>query len=440
MSVKHIETDYLVIGAGAMALAFADEVIMNDPDAHITFVDRRRKPGGHWNDAYSFVQLHQPSCFYGVNSTKLGKTIGEQAYLPEIMSYFENVLESMIARGQATFLSECNYHNGDVVPLNDKSTRYKINIKRKLVDSTYMNVEVPSTHKPNFKVSPHANFIPPNDIPNMDLSLDEYVIIGAGKTSMDSALHLLKSGVHPGKITWAISNDMWIWCRDFFEPHNAAKEVLEQLKVFSRHPAGDAAFLKLEEKGVMMRFDQGIRPTKWRCATASTEEFNQLQRISNIVRQGRVSNIKKREITFEDGATYNVKDSAVFINCTANGAAKRAIKPIFEQEKITLQSVMMCQQVFSAAVIGKLETMNLTDQQRNEMWAVVPHPEQVEDAFKILVSSFENLVNANSRMMLWLRKSRLNAAAHTSLIDFIKNAVSLTIALPKAKKALKTVL
>ena len=29
-------------------------------------------PGGHWNDAYSFVNLHQPSAFYGVNSLPLG--------------------------------------------------------------------------------------------------------------------------------------------------------------------------------------------------------------------------------------------------------------------------------------------------------------------------------------------------------------------------------
>jgi hypothetical protein len=38
----------------------------------ITIVDRHGKPGGYWNDAYSFVALHQPSAFYGVNSLQLG--------------------------------------------------------------------------------------------------------------------------------------------------------------------------------------------------------------------------------------------------------------------------------------------------------------------------------------------------------------------------------
>lgn len=65
-----IETDYLVIGAGVSGLAFADEILTSS-DAHITLVDKRHAPGGHWNDAYPFVRLHQPSSFYGVQSREL---------------------------------------------------------------------------------------------------------------------------------------------------------------------------------------------------------------------------------------------------------------------------------------------------------------------------------------------------------------------------------
>ena len=42
-----IETDYLLIGAGAMGLAFADTLLTELPDATITIVDRHAKPGGH---------------------------------------------------------------------------------------------------------------------------------------------------------------------------------------------------------------------------------------------------------------------------------------------------------------------------------------------------------------------------------------------------------
>jgi cation diffusion facilitator CzcD-associated flavoprotein CzcO len=65
------DTDYLIVGAGAAGLAFADTLVQ-ETDAHITIVDRHAKPGGHWNDAYPFVALHQPSAFYGVNSLPLG--------------------------------------------------------------------------------------------------------------------------------------------------------------------------------------------------------------------------------------------------------------------------------------------------------------------------------------------------------------------------------
>lgn len=66
-----LEVDYLVVGAGAAGLAFTDALI-SESDATVLMVDRRHSPGGHWNDAYPFVRLHQPSAFYGVNSRNLG--------------------------------------------------------------------------------------------------------------------------------------------------------------------------------------------------------------------------------------------------------------------------------------------------------------------------------------------------------------------------------
>lgn len=58
-----LETDYLIIGAGAMGMAFADTVFNEQPDAKMIIVDRRAKPGGHWVDAYPYVALHQPAAF-----------------------------------------------------------------------------------------------------------------------------------------------------------------------------------------------------------------------------------------------------------------------------------------------------------------------------------------------------------------------------------------
>lgn len=71
---RALETDYLVIGAGAAGMAFTDAV-WDHSDAHVTLVDRRDAVGSHWRDAYPFVRLHQASPFYGVASTPSGGAI-----------------------------------------------------------------------------------------------------------------------------------------------------------------------------------------------------------------------------------------------------------------------------------------------------------------------------------------------------------------------------
>lgn len=43
---KTIETDYLVIGAGAMGMAFTDTLI-TESGARVVMIDRACQPGGH---------------------------------------------------------------------------------------------------------------------------------------------------------------------------------------------------------------------------------------------------------------------------------------------------------------------------------------------------------------------------------------------------------
>jgi NAD(P)-binding Rossmann-like domain len=49
--LRSLETDYLVVGAGAMGMAFTDALV-DHADVHVTLVDRRHAAGGHWQDAY----------------------------------------------------------------------------------------------------------------------------------------------------------------------------------------------------------------------------------------------------------------------------------------------------------------------------------------------------------------------------------------------------
>jgi cation diffusion facilitator CzcD-associated flavoprotein CzcO len=105
MAEHTLHTDYLVVGAGAAGLAFTD-ALTTDSDARVVIVDRRHAPGGHWNDAYPFVRLHQPSAFYGVNSLPLGDDMIEQQGLnaggyerasgPEIVGYFRRIMDQRL--------------------------------------------------------------------------------------------------------------------------------------------------------------------------------------------------------------------------------------------------------------------------------------------------------------------------------------------------------
>ena len=120
---RKLETDYLVVGTGAVGMAFVD-TLLDESSADIIMVDNHHQPGGHWNDAYSFVRLHQPSHFYGVASTPLGsmriddaghnKGYFELASGNEVQSYFEKVMrERFIPSGRVRYFPMCQWQSSD---------------------------------------------------------------------------------------------------------------------------------------------------------------------------------------------------------------------------------------------------------------------------------------------------------------------------------------
>ncbi len=146
---KHsIETDYLVIGSGAVGRAFSD-VILNETDANIVFVDLHDRPGGYWNDAYPFVRLHQPSANYGVNSRALGHGtkdatglnagLDELASGAEVLSYFEQVMQQQfLPTGRVAYHPQCRYgqQGGEHTFTSLVSgRRQRVSVRRKLVDT-----------------------------------------------------------------------------------------------------------------------------------------------------------------------------------------------------------------------------------------------------------------------------------------------------------------
>src|SRR3954469_4048471 len=145
--MRTFDTDYLVVGAGPMGMAFADALI-DHADVHVTLVDRRHAAGGHWQDAYPFVQLHQASVFYGVSSTVLGSGavqhegpeagLQERARRSEIQSYYDDILyRRFIGSGRVTFLGGNEYHtdgSSHRVTSRVSGETVRVNVRRRVVD------------------------------------------------------------------------------------------------------------------------------------------------------------------------------------------------------------------------------------------------------------------------------------------------------------------
>src|SRR6476659_9737477 len=152
MAMGSLETDYLVDGAGAMVMAFTDALI-DHADVHVTLVDRRYAAGGHWHDAYPFVQLHQASLFYGVASTVLGTGavqrdgpetgLQERARRSEVQAYYDDILyRRFLGTGRVAFLGASEYHadgSDHVVTSRVSGECVRVQVRRRVVDAAYLS-------------------------------------------------------------------------------------------------------------------------------------------------------------------------------------------------------------------------------------------------------------------------------------------------------------
>ena len=165
-----LETDYLVVGAGITGLAFVDELI-NHTDAHVTIVDRRDAPGGHWNDAYPFVKLHQPSVFYGVGSTELAEyridpSGPNEGFLslaegPEITAYCHSIMrDRLLPTGRVSYRPLTEYEPDGMLCALLSGARERITVRKKLVNAAYYTNTIPLTHTRNFSCVPGVTCVP----------------------------------------------------------------------------------------------------------------------------------------------------------------------------------------------------------------------------------------------------------------------------------------
>lgn len=393
-----LETDYLIVGAGAVGLAFADTLIDEDPDCHITLVDKHAKPGGHWNDAYSFVSLHQPSATYGVNSMEMCPdkvdTEGHNAGMyplakhAEILAYYGKLMnERLIPSGRVAYYPLTEYQSGDGGEHHIRGIlsgeQQTITVRRKLVDATWFQTSVPSTHKPGFEIAEGTRFAIPGDLPGLWKESgnlpDHYVILGGGKTAMDSAVWLLESGVAADQIGWVRPRDSWMFNRTLLQPAHARIEGLMDfqtalVETANTSETGDEMMAKLGERGVMLRIDETVAPKMFHFAVISPGEIDLMRQITQVYRQGRVTRIEPGKMHFANEAV-DLPENTLFVDCTASAVpfdVREGTRPFFQGNQIILQLAQTPFVPYSAALAAFLEANFETDDEKNALCPPAP--------------------------------------------------------------------
>jgi hypothetical protein len=416
-----LETDYLVVGAGALGMAFVDSLIEHS-DADVVMVERRHRPGGHWLDAYPFVQLHQPSRFYGVNSTPLGHDrteaegtdtgFYERASGAEICGYFDEIMRHrFLASGRVRFFPMCDYLGEGRFHSRVSNQVTDVTVRSHVVDATYMASRVPATDPAPFDVADGVRCVPVGELITLGNPAAGYVIVGGGKTALDGICWLLDRGTDPGGITWIRPRDTCLLNRAFFQPGQSRTfaGVVLQLEAMVASESVEEVYERLEENDEVLRTDRGVVPTMMKGATLSFQELEQLRRISNVVRLGHVERLEPDQIVLEQGSIPTTPDH-LHVHCAASGLSDNPPRAIFTDDTITLQLVTRVGLTLSGALQGFLEATGRTTEEKNALCPPAAMPHTPFDYLRVVLAGISTEMGWQEAPELqeWVDRSRLN--------------------------------
>ncbi len=381
---RTLAADYLVVGAGAMGMAFTDALI-DHSDATVVLVDRRHGVGGHWLEAYPFVRLHQASALYGVPSTLLGggrlqesgpeEGLQERATQSEITAYYARMLDRMVRTGRVSFLP-----NSEVVDRTVTSRisgeRWEVPASCRIVNAHHLAPSIPAEKPAPFGVGDGARVLPVNALARLEEAPSQYVVAGSGKTATDACIWLLARGVDPDAICWVRPREPWMMNRAKVQPDPAIFLSMAADVMQAGASAGSLEdfFLRLEDAEVMLRIDRSVMPTMAKAPTLATWELEQLRSLENVVRRGHIDAVERGKLVFADGAV-GIADDALVVHCAADGLKYPGLLPVWRPEDITLQPVRAGFPCFGAAVIGYVEATRHDDDEKNRLAPPSPYPD-----------------------------------------------------------------
>ena len=335
--MRPLETDYLVVGAGAMGMAFTDALI-DHADVHVTLVDRRSRgeralagrlpvrpaPPGV---AVLRRRVDRPRPRRGAaRGPEAG--LQERARRSEIQAYYDDVLHRrLIGSGRVRFLGGSDHHT-------DGSAH--------LVTSRVLGRD----HRGRGATTRRRRHLPLADHPGDDTAAvrrrrrrarrrrstssagwasapSDYVIVGSGKTATDGIVWLLANGVPPDRIVWIRPRDPWMLDRAVVQP-----DPVGGARARGRHHGGGGRrrvarrpLPPPRSAGVMLRIDRDVTPTMAKTPTLGAWELDLLRTIERVVRLGprRARDTPTRSSS--TGGSVPLPPGSLVVHCAASGLA-----------------------------------------------------------------------------------------------------------------------
>lgn len=425
MRTETLEADYLVVGTGCMGMGFTDTLIHNS-DKTVVMVDRNANPGGHWNYAYPFVELHGPACFYGVESTPLSKNsidatglnagLQERATGPEIVGYFRRVMDHVfMPTGRVKHFPSCNYLGEGRFVSKVSGQEYEVGPSTTIVDATYLENPVPANTPPPFEVGEGVRCVPVGELVGLEEAPDGFTVIGAGKTGSDACIYLLSQGVDPADIRWVKPQESVLWCRESFQGGDRISTFMlgysKCVEAAAKAASLEDFLLRCEAAKYVVRVDPSVPTTMFRGGTVSAPELTELRRIKNVVRLGRVQRIEPDKITLEAGMVPT-SPGTLHVHCAASAlTTKPAVVPVFADRAITLQEVQG-PTPFSGGIQGFVEALGGTLEEKNALCPPTRQASTIIDLARMITLAARRAAawGTNPQVSAWTQQTRLSFA------------------------------
>jgi hypothetical protein len=377
------------------------------------------------------VRLHQPSAFYGVSSVPLGQDARdvsgtnagyyELAGADEIRAYYAQVMQRhFVPSGRVRYFPNSDYlGDGRFVSRLAPRSR-KVRVRRKLVDTTYVEGAIPATSAPPFERADGVRCVPAGEIARLQDRPERFVIIGAGKTAVDACVWLLEQGVDAAAIQWVRPREAWWSNRRFFQPQallpDFVRGVAIRFETAALATSTKDLFARLEAEGAFLRIDPGSTPTTYRGAVISEAELGLLRRIEDVVRLGHVRRIERDRIVLDNGRVPT-SAATLHVHCAAAGLARPALRPIFEPGRVTVQPFLLGWACYQFAMLGVIEATVDGDEAKNRLCPPINYWDADTDYLWALLCGLksERARAAYPGLANWTRATRLNPLSGIAL-------------------------